>query len=121
MANIKQITIGEVTYNLEPYTDYSNAANITSGTLANGRLPRRLQEVSTAGCNDANEATLQGWHYMTSTATNRPPFKQVDGHTGSDYRIMTTAYSAAWVQQIATDFRSNDVFTRNSINGSWQP
>ena len=121
MANIKQITIGEVTYNLEPYTDYSNAANITSGTLGNGRLPLRIQEYSTSGYNDANDATVQGWHYMTSTATNRPPFKQVDGVEGSDYRIMSTAYSASWVQQIATDFRSNDVFTRNRINGTWQP
>jgi hypothetical protein len=89
--------------------------------LPNARLPRRLQEYSSSGYSDANEATVQGWHYMTSTATNRPPFKQVDGHTGNDYRIMTTAYSSAWVQQIATDFRSNDIFTRNSINGSWQP
>lgn len=89
--------------------------------LPNARLPRRLQEYSSSGYSDANEATMQGWHYMTSTATNRPPFKQVDGVTGNDYRIMTTAYSSAWVQQIATDFRSNDIFTRNSINGSWQP
>lgn len=89
--------------------------------LPNARLPRRLQEYSSSGYSDANEATMQGWHYMTSIATNRPPFKQVDGVTGNDYRIMTTAYSSAWVQQIATDFRSNDIFTRNNINGSWQP
>ena len=83
-------------------------------------IPTRLAETSSSGYSDANSATIQGWHYMTSTATNRPPFYQVDGQTGYDYRIMTTAYSSSWVQQIATDFRSNDVFTRRCQNGTWQ-
>lgn len=83
-------------------------------------LPTRLAEYSTSGYNDANDATPQGWHYMSSTATNRPPFKQVDSLTGSDYRIMTTAYGTTWLQQIATDFRSNDIFTRRKQNGTWQ-
>lgn len=107
--------------NIEVSASGNNITFNLVNELPNAKLPRRLQEYSSSGYGDANEATMQGWHYMTTTATNRPPFKQVDGYTGGDYRIMTTAYSSAWVQQIATDFRSNDIFTRNSINGSWQP
>ena len=84
-------------------------------------LPTRLAASSSSGYADANLAVEQGWHYMTSTGTNRPPFKQVDGQTGNDYRIMTTAYGSTWLQQIATDFRSNDMFVRRCQNGTWQP
>ena len=83
-------------------------------------IPTRLAESSTSGYSDADSATIQGWHYMSSTGTNKPPFKQVDGQTGNDYRIMTTAYGSTWLQQIATDFRSNDIFTRRCQSGTWQ-
>lgn len=66
-------------------TDNSGSGGLTS-------LPTRLADYSTTGYGDANEATAQGWHYMTTTATNRPPFKQ---SANKDYRIMSTAYSAA--------------------------
>lgn len=98
------------------YNDLTNKPTIPAAYT----LPTRLQEGSTSGYNDANQATAQGWHYMSSTATNRPPFKQVDGQVGYDYRIMATAYSTSWLQQIATDFRSNDVFIRRNQNGAWQ-
>ena len=92
-------------------TDNSGSGGLTS-------LPTRLADYSTSGYGDANEATTQGWHYMTTTATNRPPFKQ---SSNKDYRIMSTAYSASWVQQIATDFRGNDMFLRRRENGTWKP
>jgi hypothetical protein len=69
----------------------------------------------------ANSAVEQGWHYISDGTTNRPPFTQVDGLSGNDYRIMTTAYGSTWLQQIATDFRSNDMFIRRNQNGTWQP
>lgn len=99
----------------------SNGTSVYWGTDSSGTnftLPTRLADYSTSGYGDANEATAQGWHYMTTTATNRPPFKQ---STNKDYRIMSTAYSASWVQQIATDFRGNDMFLRRRENGTWKP
>ena len=123
--------------NPDTNTTYSNATTSAAGLMsaadktkldgiATGAnnytytLPTRLAESSTGGYNSANEAVIQGWHYMAATGTQRPPFKQVDGQTGNDYRIMTTAYSSSWLQQIATDFRSNDIFTRRCQNGTWQ-
>ena len=95
-------------------------SNVTGKPSSYYTLPTRLASNSTSGYGNADEAVEQGWHYMTSTATNRPPFYQVDGMTGYDYRIMTTAYGSTWLQQIATDFRSNDIFTRRCQNGTWQ-
>lgn len=96
-----------------------SASNITSGTLPNGRLPSRLAEINST--TSASTAHQQGWHYINSGTSDVPPFKQVDGQTGSDYRIMSTAYSDKWWQQIATDFRSNDMFIRRNQNGTLMP
>lgn len=109
-------TYGHVTAigtGVETVTDYSLplAANGTRGGIQIGysetennralklssekayiNLPTRLADYSTSGYGDANEATAQGWHYMTTTATNRPPFKQ---SSNKDYRIMSTAYSSS--------------------------
>ena len=67
----------------------------TVASVPNAALPRRIQNYSTAGYDDANDATEQGFHYMTTTATNRPSF--VGNTTNKDYRILTTAYSSSWV------------------------
>lgn len=96
----------------------NNRALLLSSEKAYISLPTRLADYSTSGYGDANEATAQGWHYMTTNATNRPPFKQ---SSNKDYRIMSTAYSSSWVQQIATDFRGNDMFLRRRENGTWKP
>ena len=93
-------------------TDNSGSGGLTS-------LPTRLAASSSSSV-AANNALEQGWYYINDT-TNRPPFKQVDGATGNDYRIMTTAYGNTWLQQIATDFRSNDMFVRRCQSGTWQP
>ena len=90
-------------------TDNSGSGGLTS-------LPTRLAANSSSSV-AANNALEQGWYYINDTA-NRPPFKQVDGLTGNDYRIMTTAYGNTWLQQTATDFRSNDMFIRRIQNGT---
>lgn len=90
----------------------------------NFSLPTRLASSSSSAVASADSATEQGWHYIGTSDSKRPAFKQVDGQTGADYRVMTTAYGSTWWQQIATDFRSNDIFIRRSQNGSiqaWTP
>jgi hypothetical protein len=93
----------------------NNRALLLSSEKAYISLPTRLADYSTSGHDDANSATTQGWHYMTTIGTNRPPFKQ---SSNKDYRIMSTAYSSSWVQQIATDFRGNDMFLRRKENNT---
>ena len=104
---------------------HRTAAEVLSdiGAAASGHthtLDYRLQAAqSTATGSDANSATATGFHYINGT-TNRPSFNQNNGVTGNDYRILTTAYSASWLQQIATDFRCDDIFYRRNQNGTWQ-
>ena len=76
---------------------------------------RNYQEGST-WITDPNSVTETGFYYIASGGTNRPPFSQ---STNLDYRILTTAYSSEWLQQIATDFRCPDVFVRRRQQGVW--
>ena len=90
----------------------------TIASIPNGALPLRLRSYQTTGFDDANEATETGFHYMTTVATNRPPFEQ--NTTNKDYRILATSYSSSWVQQIATDFRTDEIYFRRCENGTWK-
>ena len=90
----------------------------TIASIPNTALPLRLRSYQSSGFGDANEATETGFHYMTTTATNRPPFEQ--NTSNKDYRILATSYSSTWVQQIATDFRSDEIYFRRCQNGTWQ-
>lgn len=82
-------------------------------------LPVRLRTYQdhNNAVSDPNLATETGFYYV-NTATNRPPFSQ---STNIDYRVLTTAYSDQWLQQIATDFRCGDMFLRRRENGKWTP
>lgn len=82
---------------------YLNASNLNAGTIGNARLPLRIQAYSTSGFSNANSATEQGFHYLASNSSNSPT-----GWT-TDYRILTTAHSSEWLQQIATNFRNNEI------------
>lgn len=90
----------------------------TIASIPNEALPLRLRSYQTTGFDDANEATESGFHYMTTAATNRPPFEQ--NTANKDYRILATSYSSSWVQQIATDFRSDEIYFRRCENGTWK-
>lgn len=91
----------------------------TVASVPNAALPIRLQanQAATGAKSDANDALETGFYYMDSTGTNRPSFSQ---STNKDYRILTTAYGSTWLQQIATDFRCNDIFYRRKENGTWK-
>lgn len=86
----------------------------TGGSVS---IPARLASYQdhTVAVSDPNNAVETGFYYI-NTATNRPPFSQ---STNVDYRVLTTAYSDQWLQQIATDFRCPDVFIRRRENGTW--
>ena len=103
----------------------SGVANITSvpWSIISSK-PSIPNNASTSGVTAANATTNNGFYYISANGQYTPPFKQVDSATGSDYRIITSWYSANWYQQIATDFRSNDIFIRRNQNGTlfpWTP
>ena len=87
----------------------------------NFSLPYRLaanQASGTGSVSDPNNALETGFYYVTSGTTNRPPFSQ---SSNTDYRLLVTAYGSTWLQQIATDFRCDDIFYRRKENGTWKP
>lgn len=96
---------------------YTSIQKLGSAISSHIVLPNRLkgfQDASTMVSNP-NQAINTGFYYVKGT-TNKPPFGQ---GTGDDYRILTTAYSEKWLQQFATDFRTDDIFYRRCQNGSW--
>lgn len=69
--------------------------------------------------------TSNGFYYVNSTTNSLTdkdgnPFLQYHS-TQADFRILTTAYSSDWLQQIATDFRSEHIYIRRCENGTWKP
>lgn len=70
-----------------------------------------------------SQCTANGFYYVSSsvnslTDANGNPFLQY--HTSNnDFRILATAYSDSWVQQIATDFRSTHIYYRILNNSNW--
>ena len=70
-----------------------------------------------------SQCTANGFYYVISstnslTDADGNPFLQY--HTSNnDFRILATAYSDIWVQQIATDFRSTHIYYRIRDNGTW--
>lgn len=95
------------------------SASSTKGWSVATSLPYRLKNYQTASgltLTNPNDALETGFYYINGAA-NRPSFSQ---STNNDYRILTTAYSNIWGQQIATDFRCNDIFFRRIENGTWK-
>ena len=104
-------------YKLQARTNIGAMAESAAGT--DGILPARLRsfQAEAAKVGDPNYATETGFYYVYGL-NNRPPFSQ---DTNIDYRVLTTAYSDQWLQQIATDFRCGDMFLRRRENGTWTP
>lgn len=83
-------------------------------------LPYRINNYQNndLGAGDPNNCVETGFYYIAGNGANRPPFSQ---STNLDYRVLTTAYSDQWLQQIATDFLCSDVFVRRRESGVWKP
>lgn len=93
-----------------------NASNLASGTVANGRLPVRLQEYHNSAT--ALDTTVCGFYYVNGDTDATNPFLSL--HTSyKDYMVLAQGYSDIWGSQIATDFRTNGIAVRNKNNGTW--
>ena len=68
-----------------------------------------------------SQCLANGFYYVNSSSTtgnDANPFYSL--HTSNtDFRILATSYSDAWVQQIATDFRSTKIFIRKKEKQSF--
>lgn len=105
-------------------SDYVSIADINDNmdaidtAIGNGAVVKTTASVAPSA------ATKNGFYYVSSSTNSLSgadanPFLQY--HSGqNDFRILTTAYSDSWLQQIATDFRSDHVYIRRKENGTWQ-
>lgn len=72
-----------------------------------------------------SECLTNGFYYVSSTVNSLTeadgnPFLQY--HTSNyDFRILTTAHSDNWLQQVATDFRTEHIYVRRRESGTWKP
>lgn len=96
---------------------HTSMANLGTAVSNYITYPNRLK--ATQGANekleDPNNATQSGFYYINGS-TNRPAFSQ---SANVDYRVLSTFHSEPWGQQIATDFRCNDIFYRRKQQGTW--
>ena len=112
------------------YIDYIGEENANSqfqvafryNGQENGLCWSRFANISTTSSNPS-ECTYNGFFYVVSyenslSGANANPFIQYHGDA-PDFRILTTAYSDQWLQQIATDFRTPYIYVRRRENGSW--
>lgn len=112
----------------KPVSDFAtsghkhDASDITSGIIADARLPKRLvgkQQNSSVKPSEAKQNT--GWYYIApGDEKDNPPFT-----SATDYHIMTTAYDGStWYHQMAYECRSDKLMLRASNNGTlsaWTP
>lgn len=95
---------------------YRNAANLSSGTVPDSRLPARLGPLAQS-ITDWNTAISNGW-YMSSTATNSPqPSVWFLGHAENHG-------AAGWCTQTVHGFSSDSeldtkTYRRELNNGTW--
>lgn len=93
-------------------SDISSYAIGLTNTIANDKLPLRLQEFITS--NDLDTSTYNGFGRVSSNS----PFKYL--HTNAeDCMTINTAYSSSWTGQLATDYRTNNIAYRAKNNGTW--
>lgn len=97
------------------YTSTLEALNATNAFKTYTRSPSHKP----------SQCLQNGFYYVQSsinslTDADGNPFLQYHS-SNNDFRILTTAYSDDWVQQIATDFRTANVYIRRRHEGTWQP
>ena len=135
-SEIPAVNNGMLTIQKNGTTVETFTANQSSSVTANITVPTKVSELTndsgfitsapanytTSSCSPS-QCTANGFYYVRSstnslTDANGNPFLQY--HTSNDdFRILATAWSDIWVQQIATDFRSTHIYYRIRNNGTW--
>ena len=135
-SDIPDVNNGTLTIQKNGATVETFTANQSSSVTANITVPTKVSELTndsgfitsapanytTSACTPS-QCTANGFWYVRSstnslTDANGNPFLQY--HTSNDdFRILATAWSDMWVQQIATDFRSTHIYYRIRNNGTW--
>lgn len=108
---------------LEGYLDQDSSiradGNIEGKKVISGGKDVITTDTTTPTSKDPNDCLTNGFYYIQDSSNqypNRPPFP----NGSSDYRIIVTSYNENWLQQIATDYRSNEVYIRRKENGTWK-
>ena len=109
-TNANYITNNNQLTNGAGYITGVSFANVSSkpAFVTNSNLSSR----STTTPDTAGDGSGASFHYLSSSATNKP--------TGTDHSLLTMAYSNEWQTQLAQDWRNNGrMFLRGQENGAW--
>ena len=136
-SEIPAVNNGTLTIQKNGATVETFTANQSSSVTANITVPTKTSELTndsgfitnapanyTTSSRTPSQCTANGFYYVRSstnslTDANGNPFLQY--HTSNDdFRILATAWSDMWVQQIATDFRSTHIYYRIRNAGTWE-
>ena len=98
--------------------DTSNAANITSGTLLDARLPSRIGTTATQ-VTDWNTATSSGFYWSTNTATNAPAGSYLQGWVVASSSTECTQVAIAYGSGGTTGAQAWRRHRTSSTWGSW--
>lgn len=101
----------------------SNTTYVSTVNGSSGAVSLSIPANYTSTSKTPSQCTANGFYYVSSSTSglsgaDSNPFLQYHS-SNADFRILTTAYSEQWLQQIATDFRTNHVFYRIKNNGTW--
>lgn len=130
LANQKTIKFAAVPGNTTGMSNYILVPKANNGTNGIAYLKFAIDDTSPSGQSPSqagvnktpSAANYTGFHYVKSSSTSgndMNPFYSL--HTSNnDFRILTTAFSISWYQQIATDFRSDNIYFRRCENGALQ-
>ena len=101
-----------------------HVTGVTSKALRSVNNTYSVPNNATSSAVTPSNAKSNGFWYCTSSTNSLSgadanPFYQY--HTSNnDFRILTTAYNDSWIQQIGTDFRTNNIYFRRKENGTWK-
>lgn len=104
------------------YADNAGSAGSVAWGNVSGK-PAFVNNGTTSAVAPSAALTNGFWYVSSSTSAHSGADANplIQYHTGNnDFRIITSSHNDSWLQQIATDFRTDHIYFRRKENGTWK-